>query len=146
MLAADLVRVAKAAVVSSAVRAPLRSMIALVTSVVPWMTCSHLGGRCRVARCSASRQHVGDRLDGSPGVVSTLPTVSSPVCVVDQDQVGERAADVDAGPIAAIAGITHAEAVAAPPRYRRTTSGFCGPMLGSSISSILGLIKVRGRS
>src|SRR2546421_5711062 len=67
----------KPAVASRAVRAPLRSMMALVTSVVPWITWAAWAA-VMPARSSASASAVSTAREGSSGVVSALATVNSP--------------------------------------------------------------------
>ena len=76
-------------VVTSAVCAPLRSVSALMTTVVPWTKCSTpVGSSPDLAIASMiPRAKPG-------GVDDALASPSSPVCLVEVDEVGERPADV----------------------------------------------------
>ena len=80
----------------SAVRAPLRSMRALVTSVVPWITwlTSPAGTPRRAERVARAPSTTAST--GRSGVVSDLADRERARRVVDEDQVGEGAADVRA--------------------------------------------------
>ncbi len=69
---------AKPRVAMTAVRAPLRSMTALMTSVVPWMTCS-VAVTKPGWRASSLPTPSSTASEGSAGVVSTFSTVNAPV-------------------------------------------------------------------
>ena len=79
--------------VSSAVRAPLRSITALVASVVPWMTMAMSAGAQRRRLPGSSRTPAITPCSGAAGVVRTLMVVRR--AVVLERQVGEGAADID---------------------------------------------------
>ena len=84
-------------VASSAVRAPLRSMIALVTRVVPWIDLVDRGRPRRRAR-AASRAAPSRPPRRVVGRRQRLADRERARRVVDEDQVGEGAADVHADP------------------------------------------------
>ena len=87
--AADLEDVAEAAVVTSAVRAPVRSVSALITTVVPCTSSSIAAGSTSPAAITSSTPCARSR-----GVVETLAIRTSPVSESTDDEVGEGAADV----------------------------------------------------
>ena len=70
----------------------LRSSIALVVVVVPWTIASSAAGSTPAAASAARTPKAW-----LSTVVGTLAMRTSPLAVVDDDQVGEGAADVDAG-------------------------------------------------
>ena len=92
VLVADLDRVAEAFGRDSAVLAPLRSMIALVASVVPWMMIDSLAG-VRPASSSTARITASTPSSGACGVVSNL-ALNRLSPDLERD-IGEGAADID---------------------------------------------------
>ena len=82
-------------VVTSAVRAPLPSSSALVTTVVACASHATSAGRHAAARVAAASASSTPRAK-SRGVVGTLTTPMPPARLVDEHDVGEGAADVDA--------------------------------------------------
>ena len=83
----------KPSVVTSAVSAPLRSMIALVARVVPWMSSPTAAGSAP-DRAITSSTPASTATSGASGVVSTLAVVR--LVAVLQHDIGEGAADVHA--------------------------------------------------
>ena len=85
--------------VISAVRAPLRSISALVTSVVPCTTWATADGG-QVGRAQDLADAVFDRLVRALGRGQDLGDAHQRAGLVDRHEIGEGAADVRADPMA----------------------------------------------